>query len=58
MSKEILLSNLKDINDVLQQLDSEKSDVWSFGIVIYELICRDLPYKGQYNFNIILFDSK
>ena len=26
---------------------SEKSDVWSFGIVIYEVVTLSLPYEGM-----------
>ena len=63
MAPEILFS-LIDINldskysddeqhdELLNYLYSQESDVWSFGIVMYEIISQKLPYNGIINNNI------
>ena len=41
--------------DIKKTEYSKESDVWSFGIVIYEFLCRCYPYSGSNIINYILF---
>ena len=42
MSPEVIRMDKDDIAPF-----STKSDIYSFGVVLYELLCRKLPYEGQ-----------
>lgn len=66
MAPEILLTGVNedeneedgDEEETLNQhkkfIYSKESDIWSYGIIIYELICRRLPFNGLYH-NFILY---
>jgi serine/threonine protein kinase len=46
-SPEMLLNEIQDIKDL------KATDTFSFGILLYEIICREYPYPGQSNAQII-----
>ena len=31
----------------IPNVDRKKADIWSFGVVIYHILCGQLPFKGS-----------
>ena len=42
-----LLEQIQARGDAIRKAYDEKADVWSFGVIVWELLSRECPYEGM-----------